>query len=92
MEPVDVKRVRELEQENGRVKKMVADRELGIDVLKEITRKNGRCTRAPTRVAYARLRGLSGGRACALLSVAGSAGIRATVPKIRIFLGRQGLR
>jgi hypothetical protein len=29
----------ESEQENGRLKKMVADRDLEIDVLKEITRK-----------------------------------------------------
>ena len=35
----DVKRLRQLEQENGRLKKMVADRDLEIDVLKEITRK-----------------------------------------------------
>ena len=39
LEPSDVKRVRQLEQENGRLKKMVADRDLEIDVLKEITRK-----------------------------------------------------
>ena len=39
MEPADVKRLRQLEQENGRLKKMVADRDLDIDVLKEITRK-----------------------------------------------------
>ena len=47
LEPADVKRLRQLEQENGRLKKMVADRDLEIDVLKEITRKNGRRTRAP---------------------------------------------
>ena len=47
LEPSDVTRVRQLEQENGRLKKMVADRDLEIDVLKEITRKNGRRTRAP---------------------------------------------
>ena len=47
VEPSDVKRLRQLEQENGRLKKMVADRDLEIDVLKEITRKNGRRTRAP---------------------------------------------
>ena len=47
LEPSDVKRLRQLEQENGRLKKMVADRDLEIDVLKEITRKNGRRTRAP---------------------------------------------
>jgi putative transposase len=38
-EPADVKRLRQLEQENGRLEKMVADRALEIDVLKEITRK-----------------------------------------------------
>ena len=49
LEPADVKRLRQLEQENGRLKKMVADRDLEIDVLKEITRKNGGRTCAPTR-------------------------------------------
>ena len=39
LEPADVKRLRQLEQENGRLKKLVADRDLEIDVLKEITRK-----------------------------------------------------
>ncbi len=39
LEPADVRRLRQLEQENGRLKKMVADRDLEIDVLKEITRK-----------------------------------------------------
>lgn len=39
LEATDLKRLRQLEQENGRLKKMVADRELEIDVLKEITRK-----------------------------------------------------
>src|SRR5438045_6234182 len=40
LEPVDVKRLRHLEQENGRLKKMVADRDLELEVLKEISRKN----------------------------------------------------
>jgi len=39
LEPADVKRLRQLEHENSRLKKMVADRDLEIDVLKEITRK-----------------------------------------------------
>ena len=47
LEPSDVKRLRQIEQENGRLKKMVADRDLEIDVIKEITRKNGRRTCAP---------------------------------------------
>jgi len=46
LEPSDVKRLRQLEQENSRLKKMVADRDFEIDVLKEITRKNGRRTYA----------------------------------------------
>jgi putative transposase len=39
LEPVDVKRLRQLEQENGRLKKLVADLTLDIDVLKEVSRK-----------------------------------------------------
>jgi transposase-like protein len=39
LEPAGIKRLRQLEQENGRLKKMVADRDLELDVLKEITRK-----------------------------------------------------
>jgi hypothetical protein len=39
LEPADIKRLRQLEHENGRLKKMVADRDLELDVLKEITRK-----------------------------------------------------
>ncbi len=39
LDPADIKRLRHLEGENGRLKKMVADRDLEIDVLKEITRK-----------------------------------------------------
>ena len=39
LEATDVKRLRQLEQENSRLKKMVAERDLEIDVLQEITRK-----------------------------------------------------
>lgn len=35
----DVKRLRGLEQENARLKKMVAERDLAIEVMKEITAK-----------------------------------------------------
>ena len=72
LEPSDVKRLRQLEQENGRLKKMVADRDLEIDVLKEITRKNGGARVRRQQVAYTRSRGLSDRRACAVLSVARS--------------------
>jgi transposase-like protein len=39
LEPADVKRLRQLEQENARLKRLVADRDLELQVLKEISRK-----------------------------------------------------
>ena len=39
LEPADVKRLRELEAENAKLKRMVAEREMAIDTLKEINRK-----------------------------------------------------
>jgi putative transposase len=39
LEAVDVKRLRQLEQENAKLKKLVAERDLEIDVMKEVTRK-----------------------------------------------------
>jgi putative transposase len=39
LEPADVKRLRQLEQKNGRLKGLVADRDLELQVLKEISRK-----------------------------------------------------
>lgn len=37
--PSDVKRLRQLEQENARLKKMVAERDLDIEILKEVNAK-----------------------------------------------------
>ena len=39
LEAVDVKRLRHLEQENGKLKKLLAERDLEIDVMKEVSRK-----------------------------------------------------
>lgn len=39
LSPADVKRLRQLEQENGKLKKLVAERDLEIEVMKEIARK-----------------------------------------------------
>ena len=39
LEPADVKRLRQLEQETSRLKKLVAERDLELEVMKEITRK-----------------------------------------------------
>jgi putative transposase len=39
MEAADVKRLKQLEQENARLKKMVAERDLELDVMREINAK-----------------------------------------------------
>jgi len=38
LEPVDVKRLRQLESENAKLKKLVAERDLEIEVMREVTR------------------------------------------------------
>ncbi len=39
MDPADVKRLRQLETENAKLKRMLAERELAIDTLREINRR-----------------------------------------------------
>lgn len=39
LEPVDVKRLRALEQENAKLKKLLAERDLEIDVMREVAAK-----------------------------------------------------
>ncbi len=39
MQVADVKRLRELEQENGRLKRLLAERDLEVDVMKEVLAK-----------------------------------------------------
>ena len=39
MDPADVKRLRALEAENTKLKRMLAEREMAIDTLKEINRR-----------------------------------------------------
>jgi putative transposase len=39
LEPADVKRLRALEAENTKLKRMLAEREMAIDTLKEINRR-----------------------------------------------------
>jgi len=39
LEAVDVKRLRQLEQENAKLKKFAAERDLEIDVMKEVARR-----------------------------------------------------
>lgn len=40
LEPADVKRLRELETDNAKLKRMVAEREMAIETLREINRRN----------------------------------------------------
>jgi transposase-like protein len=40
LEALDVRRLRQLEQENARLKKLVAERDLELEVMKEINAKN----------------------------------------------------
>ncbi|MBP8912605.1 MAG: transposase [Phycisphaerae bacterium] len=57
MEVPDVRRLRELEKENGRLKRIVAERDLEIDAMKEVLKTNfrGRSTSpggGPVAVAW----------------------------------------
>ena len=73
LEAVDVKRRRQLEAENARLKKVLAERVMDIEILKEVAAK--KMVSAPARrqqIAYVCQRGRSVRRACALLSVARS--------------------
>ena len=63
LEPADVKRLRQLEQENGRLKTTVAERDLEIDVLGHLLRRHGaprylRSDNGPEFIATALLRWL----------------------------------
>ncbi len=69
---VGVRWLKHLEQENARLKKLVAERDLEIEVMKEISAM----VSVPARreqVAYAAGHGLSQRRACTLASVGRSA-------------------
>jgi putative transposase len=48
LEAVDVKRLRQVEAENAKLKKLLAERDLEIDAMKEISRKNGERMRTST--------------------------------------------
>jgi hypothetical protein len=73
LEPVDVRRLRQLEAENARLKKVLAERVMDIEILKEVSAKKmvSACVRRQ-QIAYVCQRGRSVRRACALLSVARS--------------------
>lgn len=47
MKVPEIRRLRDLEQENGRLKRLVADRDLEIEAMKEVLSKNGDDAAAP---------------------------------------------
>jgi len=59
LEPTDVRRPRQLEHENARLKKLVADRDLELDVMREISGKKVSAQVRRQQVGYAQERGLS---------------------------------
>lgn len=73
-QPDDVRRLTQFEQENARLKTLVAERNLEIELMNEIAAKN--IVSVPARreqVTYATRRGLSQRRACTLIKVSRSA-------------------
>lgn len=68
LEAADVKRLRALEAENSRLKKLLAERLLGIEILKEVQRKNGERTCAS-----------GAGRVCGRTRSVSPPGVRAPV-------------
>jgi putative transposase len=72
MDVSDAERLKVLETENGRLKRLAAERDLEIEVMKEIAAKMVSAPGRRQQVEYARKRGLSCRRACALVQVARS--------------------
>lgn len=69
-QPHHVRRLKELEPENARLRKLVAERDLEIEVVKEVAARNGEHAGPPATSCLRPERGLSVRRACALYSVA----------------------
>ncbi|WP_234637323.1 IS3 family transposase [Delftia tsuruhatensis] len=70
MEAADVKRLKALELENSRLKKLLAERDLDLEILKEINAKKLVSPLARReQLAFVRARGLSLRRACGLIGM-----------------------
>lgn len=68
----ELRRLSQLEQENIWLKKILAERDLEIEVMKEINARKMVGAPARLQVSYARCRGLSSRRTCQLMRVARS--------------------
>jgi len=70
MAPADVKRLKALETENAKLKRLLAERDLELDVTREVNRKKMVSPQARRdQVRFVCERGVSQRRACGLLSV-----------------------
>ena len=69
MERAEVRRLRELEKENARLKRLLAERDVEIDVIKEFLKKVGPASERREAAAFMERRGISSRRACVLLGL-----------------------
>ncbi|MBO9680460.1 MAG: transposase [Acidovorax sp.] len=69
MEAANVKRLKALELENSRLKKLLAERDLDIEILKEVNAKKVSPRTRRKQLAFVRARDLSLRRACGLLGM-----------------------
>jgi hypothetical protein len=72
LEPADVELLRQLEQENAKLKRLLAERDLEIDVMKEVAAKNGERAGASSAGGVRARTQRVAETACALMSVARS--------------------
>ena len=72
LEALNVRRLRQLEAENARLKKVLAEKVMDIEILKEVNAKMVSASVRRQQIAYVCQRGRSVRRACALLRVARS--------------------
>jgi hypothetical protein len=72
LEPSDAVRLKDGARENARRKKLLAERDLEIEVMKDVNAKKVSASRRRQQAQFAIQRGLSSRRACALFQVARS--------------------
>ena len=89
MAPADVERLKALESENAKLKRLLAERDLELDVMREVNRKNGEPTGAP-RPGPLRLR--AGRVATAGLWAARCPAVDLELPAAAAGAGRAGAR
>ena len=91
LEPADVKRLKALELENAKLKKLLAERDLDIDLLKDINRRKWLIRVPRSTLCYALRQPGKDGPVLETMRALSSQYPRYGYRRIRIFLRRQGL-